>query len=206
MPAPRLAECDRVLVVEGFDDLLFYAELLESLGNDGRVFIKQMGGKGNLTSEALEAFLSPPLRAEKRAIGVIADADTSARGTAQSLASRLSAVTGQRVEVGAWTDGRPRTGLFVVPSATRAGEIESLVWEAWSNDPAHAAERACIEAYLACMSAAGHSAHSPDKGRVGALLAVLHDEDPRLGPGARARAFDFARPEFASLVAFLRAF
>jgi len=53
------------------------------------------------------------------------------------------------------------------------------------------------------MSQAGFRAHSPEKGVVGALLAIRNDDDPRLGPGARARVFDFARPEFASLRQFL---
>jgi hypothetical protein len=116
---------------------------------------------------------------------VIADADANGVGTAQSLTRRLSQITGQAVTVGAWTAGPPRVGFFVVPSA---------------------AARGCIDGYLGCMSAAGHQAHSPDKGRLGALLAVHNDEDPRLGPGARARVFDFERPELAPLVSFLRAF
>ncbi|HTB72938.1 MAG TPA: DUF3226 domain-containing protein [Polyangiaceae bacterium] len=215
MAARRENTCDRVLVVEGFDDLLFYAEVLEKLGNyDDKVFIKEMGGKGNLTGAArpddlvlkLETFLSPRLLAEKRVIGVIADADENGAGTARSLEQRLAKITAQDVKAGAWTAGPPRIGLFVVPGGDRAGEIASLVWEAWSNDPVNAATRACVDGFLGCMKAAGHEAHSPDKGRLGALLAVRNDEDPRLGPGARAHVFDFERPELAPLVAFLHAF
>jgi hypothetical protein len=206
---------DRVLVVEGYDDLLFYAEVLEKLGNyDDKVFIKQMGGKSNLTSASgpddyglkLDTYLWLPRLANKRVIGVIADADDSGAGTVRSLEQRLTTITKQDVKVGTWTAGPPRIGLFVVPGGDRAGEIESLVWEAWSNDPANAATRACIDGFLGCMKAAGHEAHSPDRGRLGALLAVRNDEDPRLGPGARAHVFDFERPELAALVAFLRAF
>jgi len=54
------------------------------------------------------------------------------------------------------------------------------------------------------MDGHGRNAHSPDKGRIGALLSVLSDEDPRLGPGARDRVFDFTRPEFQPLLDFLR--
>jgi hypothetical protein len=208
MAKPKLAECDRVLVVEGYDDLLFYAEVLESLHNYERVFIQEMGGKGNLTGAArqddlvakLETFLSPALLAEKRAIGVIADADADGAGTARSLGGRLSKITEQDVAAGVWTAGSPRMGLFVVPGADRAGEIETLVWQAWSSDPDNAASRDCIDAFIGCMDAAGHRAHSPDKGRLGALLALLNDEDPRLGPGARARVFDFTRPDSFSTV------
>ncbi|MDI1449951.1 hypothetical protein [Polyangium sp. 6x1] len=84
------------------------------------------------------------------------------------------------------------------------GEIESLVWRAWSNDPENAGPRACVETFLACMDGQGHRAKSPDKGRISALLSVLSDEDPRLGPGARDGVFDFSRPELQPLTDFLR--
>jgi hypothetical protein len=35
------------------------------------------------------------------------------------------------------------------------------------------------------------------------MLAVVHANDPRLGPAVQARVFDFEAAEFASLRAFL---
>jgi hypothetical protein len=213
MAAPDLNKCTRVLIVEGYDDLLFYAEILEWVKNGDKVFIQPMGGKSNMTSAArrddlvikLETFLSPELLSAKTSIGVIVDADSAGAGTAQSLEERLEKITGQAVETDQFTAGPPRIGLHVVPGAGKAGEIESLVWESWSKDPANTTAKGCIDSFLDCMKASGHVAKSPDKGRIGALLAVRNDEDPRLGPGARARVFDFARPELAPLVAFLSA-
>jgi hypothetical protein len=37
---PKLEDFDRVLVVEGYGDLLFYAEILEALNKHDQVFIK----------------------------------------------------------------------------------------------------------------------------------------------------------------------
>lgn len=198
---PDLRKCPRVLVVEGYSDLLFYAEVLESLGCLDGVFIKEMNGKEDLLAK-LETFLSPGLLAEKESVGVIVDADDNPSGTMQAVADRLSKITGQQVGPG-WTRGKPRLGLHVVPGAS-GGEVESLAWAAWANDPRNVGPRACVEGFLGCMRESGLVAKSPDKGRIGALLAVLYDEDPRLGPGARANAFDFRRPEFAPLCAFLR--
>lgn len=45
---------------------------------------------------------------------------------------------------------------------------------------------------------------SPDKIRVGALLSVYNEDDPRLGPGARTRLFDFDAAEFNQLRTFLK--
>lgn len=48
---PELKKCPRVLVVEGYSDLLFYAEVLESLGRLDGVFIKEMHGKDDLLAK-----------------------------------------------------------------------------------------------------------------------------------------------------------
>jgi hypothetical protein len=204
---PELKDSDRVLVVEGYSDLHFYAELLEHLGfKNGEVFIKQFNGKTDMKKQ-LEAFITPQLLAEKRAIGVAVDADKNAFGTFQSFQSTLQTLTDQIVvESGAWTEGQLRIGLFVAPDAKSEGEIETLVWRAWSSDPSNEQASKCIDTYVQCMEKAGHVAKSPAKAFVSTLLAIKNDEDPRLGPGAQARVFDFNRPEFGALSSFLKGF
>src|SRR5881628_1162538 len=104
MPAPpKLENCDRVLIVEGYSDLLFYAELLEALGRHGQVFIKHFNGRSDLATK-LETFLTPQLLATKQAFAVIVDADSNARKTASELVRLLAGVTGQAVAAGAWTN------------------------------------------------------------------------------------------------------
>lgn len=200
---PKLSACPRVLVVEGYSDLLFYAEVLEAIGAFDGTFIKSMNGKADLVAK-IEVFLSPALLAEKKSIGVIVDADEDCSSTRQSLESLLSRVTKQQVVHGQWTSGPPAIGLFVVSDDGKTGEIESLVWRAWANDPKNAGPRSCVETFLGCMEGQGRKSKSIDKGRIGALLSVLSDEDPRLGPGARDRVFDFDRSELKPLVDFLR--
>lgn len=202
---PKLHECDRVLVVEGYSDLLFYAELLEDLGKLDKLFIKEVGGNSHF-KEKLETLITPLVLASKQAIAVIADADTDAPAAATSLEAILSKLTGQTVKAGQWTNGKPRIGLFITPDGQTNGEIETLVWRAYASDPANARPRACIEAFRDCMAQAGFAANSADKGLVGALLAIRCDEDPRLGPGARTGVFDFNRPEYQRLRDFLNGF
>jgi len=122
------------------------------------------------------------------------------------LTQVLTRITSQPVAASAWTNGSPRIGLFVAPDGDSNGEIETLVWQAWSNDPANGQSKRCIQEFAACMSGAGFNSRSPDKGLVSALLAVRNDDDPRLGPGARAKIFNFDRPEFLRLKQFLSAF
>jgi hypothetical protein len=204
MPYPPLEKAESILIVEGYGDQALLAEILEWQRGREDVYIKHFGGKGNFRTEAFEVFLRPDkLRVAKR-IAVVADADADAAATATSLETRLSKITSQEVKNGAWTTGPPRIGLYVVPGDGRPGEIETLFWEAWSNDPANAAARGCIDAFLACMLVTGRKAESPDKGRIGALLSVLHDDDPRLGAAARSHKIDLGRPELAPLLGFLR--
>lgn len=206
MAAPNLKDFDRVLIVEGYSDLLFFAEFFEAIGKPSSVFIKQFGGKSDLV-EKLEAFINPQLLKEKTRIGLVVDADISAEGTFISLQTRLTKLTGQMVPAsGQWSGGTPDIGIFVTPDNAGQGEIETLVWHAWAADDANQEAKTCIRSYERDMKAAGFEAQSPDKGRIGVLLAIRNDDDPRLGPGARANVFDFTRPEFEALRAFLSAF
>lgn len=200
----KIEDFDRVLVVEGYSDLLFYAEVLEEVGKYGQVFIKELGGKSDFNAK-LETLITPTLLA-KTALGFIVDADTEPAQTRESLQQLLSRLTQQTVVDGRWTDGKTRIGLFVVPGGDAQGEIETLVWKSWANDPANAAQKKCVEDYVRCMTSASVRAQSPDKGLISSLLAIRSDEDPRLGPGARENVFDLKRLELEPLRQFLAGF
>ena len=201
----KIESYDHVLVVEGYRDLLFYAEVLEALGKHEDVFIKELGGK-DAFSLKLEDFVTPALLAKKLSLAFMVDGDSDPQKTRQTLESVLSRITSQRVVEGKWTGGTPKIGFMVVPDSDTRGEIETLVWQSWSVDPANSAQRKCVEDYVSCMRSQGVSAHSPDKGLIGALLALKSDEDPRLGPGARTKVFDLQRPELQRLRDFLSVF
>jgi hypothetical protein len=198
----KIEDYDRVLVVEGYSDLLFYAEVLEELGAHEKVFIQELGGKSGMTAK-LETLVSPGLLDSKSAIAFVFDADTNPDATRNSLQNLLSAITRKPVVDGRWSGGKPNIGLFIVPGGDQPGEIETLVWNSWAGDTANVAEKRCVEGYIACMQSARAAPHSPAKGLIGALLAVKNDEDPRLGPGARGNVFDLGRPELQALRVFL---
>ena len=97
-------------------------------------------------------------------------------------------------------------GLYVVPSDGVSGELETLVWKSWSAADENKTAKQCIEAFKECMSQSGIVPKSPDKALIGALLSIRHDDDPRLGPGARAGVFDLDSPELCHLRNFLLGF
>jgi hypothetical protein len=170
-----------------------------------KVFIHELGGSGRRNAK-LETLISPGLLNSNSAIAFIFDADNAAAATRDSLQVLASRITGQQVVDGQWTGGNPNIGLFIVPGGDQAGELETLVWNSWAGDLANAAEKQCVESCISCMQAAGTTCQSPAKGLIGTLLAVKHDEDPRLGPDARRRVFDLARPELQALREFLSHF
>jgi hypothetical protein len=201
----KLDDFERVLVVEGHDDRIFYAEMLEVVGKHGQVFIHVLGGKQNLKNE-LEVLITPTLLERKKAMAFVIDADAAPIETKASLQTLLSRLTNQAVVNDQWTQGSPKIGLLIVPGNDAKGEIETLVWHAWASNPGNAGQKKCIEDYMACMKASNASAHSPDKGLIGGLLAVKNDDDPRLGPGARANVFDLNSPQLQMLRNFLAGF
>jgi hypothetical protein len=200
---PLESDCDKLLFVEGASDSVFYRAFLKHLGADG-VWVKDFGGKQKLLKRtALEDALRPDRLATKRSVAIMLDADDNPAGTIKSLSESLKAITGRDVTEGQWCDGTPRLGFFVTPDGTSPGEIETLVWNVWSSNPAHAAGKESVLTHLAAMNQAGWKSKSPDKGRIAAFLAAAFDEDPRLGAGAREGHFNFDDPGFARLREFL---
>lgn len=204
----QLKQCPKVLVVEGYGDLTFYAEFLEHLGKYEGVFIQDMGGRERLVAE-LETFIAPPLLADKTHIAVILDNDDDGPNFSDRLKSKLDALTRRSLAEGQWTEGYPdaKVGFFVAPAPGVVGEIEDLVWQSVANDPARAAEAQCVENYLSCMKAGATVENRRiAKRKLGSWLAVHNEDDPRLGPAARDRKIDFDAPALARLKTFLSGF
>lgn len=198
-----------VLFVEGYSDLTFYAELMEYVGLFERCFIQDLGGKGRgkLRDEAA-LLLKPDNLARISAVGVLLDADGDAGGAFSVARAALKDAVGVDVpRPGEWfraSNSAVHFGIFIVGSTGQQVEIESLAWAAWSGKPENGAFRGCVDDFIKCAADRGRKIKSIDKVRIGAVLSVLNEDDPRLGPGTRAKLFDFEAAGFAELREFLR--
>lgn len=210
----REKDCNRFLLVEGYSDLTFLAEMLEHLGIgpiEGQgatpVFIKEFSGKADLLDQ-IESWLTPKKLQAAKAIGIVADADTSATATRQSLVGRLQRWTGLALPLtGGWASHPhgARLGFHVVPGdgPDDQGEIETLAWRSLHEDTSRQPTIDCVESFLAERRSLQGQVAKADKARVAAFLSTLTLDDPRLGPGARAKHFPFDARAFAPLRDFL---
>ena len=63
---PRLERAHKVLMVEGYSDLIFYAEFLEHLELHGQVFIKHFNGRSDLETKLATAREDAEMAAQSR--------------------------------------------------------------------------------------------------------------------------------------------
>lgn len=197
-----------VLFVEGYSDLQFYAEFLQHLGKHQKTFILDLGGNGRGTlANHLRAQLRPDRLERIDSAAILLDADRDPDAAFRSAAESVSSVFGVSISgSGAWAelpDADTKVGVFIAGGEQGTGEIETLVWNAWSSPGALPINKEIVESFLREASGGTNTLKKPDKSRIGALLSVLHSEDPRLGPAARAGVFDFASSGFARLGKFL---
>lgn len=204
----------RFLLVEGYSDQVFLRAMLDDLGVGSKeggaakdCVVEQFGGRTKLLDQ-IETWINPEKLRDAKAIGILLDADTSATATRQSLRDRLLKVTGLGMpECGGWlrhSEGA-WVGFHVVPGKgpDDQGEIETLVWRSLVEDPAQKPTLECVESFLACRKERNGSIAKIDKARVAAFLSTLTPDDPRLGPGARAKQFDLGAAAFKPLRDFL---
>lgn len=200
-------DCDRLLFVEGATDSMFYRAFLKYLGRLDGVWVQDFGSKSKILKRTLlQDAMRPDRLRSMKAVAIMVDADENASGTIQSLRDSLNSIIGREVAEGELSYGEPQVGFFVTPDGTNPGEIETLVWNVWSEKQEHAAGKESVLMHLTKMQDAGWPAKSPDKARIAAFLAAAFDEDPRLGAGAREGLFDFDAPGFARLRKFLLEF
>lgn len=206
MSERKIENYRKVLVVEGYSDLHFCAEFLEHLGKHEEVFIEDMKGRSRL-EKGLKTLITTRLLAEKTHLAVLVDADDDGPGTTQGLIHQFKKLTGRDLTEGVWSPGEPNLGFFVAPTPGEVGEIEDLVWRSITEDAAHKNDVTCVNQFIDCMGAGPTATNQRiAKRRLGSLLAVRHEDDPRLGPAAQGKLIDFDAPAFDRLRTFLQGF
>ncbi len=181
----KTLKSDRVLLVEGMDEVNLIGAMLHSW-NIGRVQVIGVGGKDKIKTN-LEIVISEARATgiEVSAIGVLRDADAYPTRALQSVTDALRSLNLPAPDShGAFMQGTPSVGVFILPNGTSPGAVEDLCWEAVEETPAGR----CSNVYLECLEESGALASkNAAKTLVHAYLAA-QEEPPRGWAKERSRA------------------
>ena len=201
----RRIRSDRLLLVEGRDEVNLFGELLKHcLDVAGRqdIQIIDAGGREKFGINIAAINAAPERCSPLRALGVIRDADDSADSAFQSVCDALRN-TGYVPPAahGDVSGGMPAVGVFILPDGEGTGAIETLC----RYSVARGAASGCVETYIDCLKEQGAlQSRNEDKTFAHAWLAAGEDPVARVGEGARQGVWDFDSDAFADLSAFLR--
>ncbi len=202
MTSTRIVKSDRLLLVEGMDEVNLIEAMLRRW-NIGGVQVIEVGGKFGFRT-GLEAVMEDAMARgiNLSAIGIMRDADDSPARALQSVTDALGsldlAAPGSH---GAFAQGTPSVGVFILPDGRSPGAVEDLCWQAVRDTPAGR----CAEAYLECLQgSAALTSKNVAKTLAHAYLSAQEDPSTSVGVGARKDYWPFDNPVFEPMKGFLR--
>ena len=217
-------ESARVLLVDGNDELNFYAALLNHMGlySDSQFQMYQPSGSneqaktricGGLTVLSADGSVTkalPNLKAtytgfsrNVSVLGIITDAEKSSEDRLRSVQNALRRgdlpVCNEPL---VWVNGPPKTGVLIQPPGKPAGMIEDMCLESIAGRPV----LECIEEFFQCATTRGKidEIHQESKARVRSFLATCKDPDKSVGAAALAHYWDFDAQVWEPVRKFLR--
>ncbi len=197
---------DRLLLVEGQDEVNVFSALLGSLPDGGvgsRIQVIEVGGKNGFYRRLNAIWGLMKSDHTLRAIGVVRDADENADRAFQSVTHDLRNAGFEPPDAhGCFSVGTPVAGVFIVPDGRNSGALETLLRRSVEETPAGR----CVDQYLDCLEQ--HDAmksRNVDKSFAHAFLAASRNPVARVGEGARQGVWDFEHAALADLVRFVRA-
>ena len=203
----RPIKAPKQLLVEGRTPEIFFREWVEAVDLKGEVEVRDYGSLADLTAY-LRVFTGyKEFREIVVSVGVVRDAeDKPAAAAFQAVCAALKTVALPAPEgINAFSQGNPRTGIFVLPDCEGSGMLETLCWSALGADPKLTPHLECVAAYLGCVRKSNVEIRNESKARVWAYLAGRGQFDPQVGRAAQAKIWDWTSPVFQPLSAFLKA-
>lgn len=192
----------KLIIVEGNDDKLFFEELVRSLGITD-VQVHSLGGKSFFTAPNFNSIkLAPDFRQVQYLI-VIRDADEDAKGAFQSVCSILTQI---QLPVPAspltFTNGTLKVGILVVPPKADNGKLEDVCLSTIDGYK----EIKCIKDFFCCLKKMLTKEDFPKdlaKAEVQAFLSSRKESVPHLGVAATRGYFPLTSPALNEIKSFL---
>lgn len=199
---------EKLLIVEGADEVNFCKALLKRLGfdidKDKGIDIRAVDGKDNF-KERFETIKDDPGFDDVKVIAFIRDAEDKKANSA--LGSIKNILKEHKIDCpkkgGTFTENAtPCVGVFIMPDNDDKGMLEDLCWKSISDE-----QKDCILKYFACSeSITSKASNKPSKARILAYIAALPDYAETTGVTALKSQWNFDHPCFAPIISFLREF
>ena len=202
MPRPIIE--DKLLVVEGKDDSLFFTALLKSMKLTG-VEVRQLEGKSKYANKIAALAVNPEFKTVK-ALGLVRDSDQDPEKAFESVRGALQEaglpIPNACREI-CTDEDKPRVGVILMPREDESGALEKLLLRSVADEKAYA----CVDAYFKCLGERGVSVERYEsKRRVQVYIASQDCESHIRLPGeAAARGiWPWDSPAFDEVKNFLK--
>ena len=214
MPDISPIEKPKLLLVEGKDEVNFFAALLKHLGSSD-IDVREVGGKDNFSKE-FPTLLNDPGFNSVRSYAIIRDADDSLENTLASVQGLLKKYHQPVPDShGGYAEKNDlRAGIFIMPGNADEGMLEDLCLQTVADHPVNT----CVNAYIECLrkvleqpesNTAREDGHfyfprNLAKVRAQAFLAGLEKICSSVGVAAQAGYWDFEHDSLEDLKDFLK--
>jgi len=200
-PLPKSVESDKLLAVEGIDEINFFEAYLNFLGIKG-VDILDVAGKDNFKIKLPVLFKMPGFN-NVRIFAVIRDADDNAESAFKSIQNILiKSDLKPPDKLNNFSNGSLKVGIFIMPGNSDKGMLEDLCLQSVQDHPA----MECVDIFYECFNRLEEKPRIAAKAKAQAFLAAMPETVYSVGMGAKKKYWDFEAAVLNDLKIFLRNF
>ena len=187
------------LLVEGNDQRNFFEAFTKHLSITN-VQIQNFGGVTDL-SNFLPAFVKMSNFQSVQSLGVVRDAETSAKNAFKSVQSSLrKADLSVPDKPGIRKDSYPTVTVLILPTDCPSGMLETVLCRSFAATPLDR----CIDEFFKCVKSSSEiSIKYPDKARAHAYLTTKPDPHFSVGVAAKNGYWDLDHEVFSTVRDFL---
>jgi hypothetical protein len=196
-------EHDKILVVEGTEDALFFEALIQHIKLSD-IQVMGIGGKIKIRDN-LKALVQTSDFLKVVRLGIIRDADENPINAFQSVQDALRFCDlSPPTRSGEFSEEMPRVGILILPNESNPGALEDICLEAIEKDQA----MPCVNRYFECLRNVGLSLPTNQvhlsKVKVQVFLSSRSKSGLRLGEAAKAGYWPWDEASFNKVKIFLQ--
>lgn len=196
-----LFEKEKIVIVEGRDDKMFFEKLLEKLKiNDIQIHVLE--GKINFKNNFVDVKEVRGFNNVKKII-VILDADENYQNTKDSIKTNINKILKASDEPLVFSSSNPSVAYFIMPNNKDIGMLETLCVASQKNSPAMKQ----VDKFISEVDSDDMIKEKPnnkDKAKAQAYLSIMPKIACGMAYGIVKNYWDLEHPDFQKLINFLK--